>query len=166
MRRLALPKLLLLVLTLAQIDPYYVVPVNAIIFTCCYTFALSLINMGSTVAFSAILSLSTSALMATYAMAIGCLTYRKLCASPEMAPLPVARWSLGRHSIVINILGFFYACWSMFWSFWPSVYRPTAAEFNWASVILVGLLGLAGLLYVLNQKDTYKSPAAIIRRLT
>jgi Amino acid permease len=157
-----LPSLLLLPLS-AQIDPYCVVPVNALIFTCFYTFALSLINIGSTVAFGAILSLSTSALMATYAMAIGCMTYRKLYAGPELAPLPIARWSLGKYGTLINGLGLFYACWSLFWSLWSSVYHPTAADFNWAPVILICLLGLAGLLYILNKKDTYNSPVAIIR---
>jgi choline transport protein len=137
------------------------VPVNTIIFTVVYTLVLSLVNIGSTVAFNAILSLATSALMATYAMSISCITYRRL----SVAPLPPARWSLGRAGLPINILGLIYACWSFFWSFWPSVYHPTAAEFNWASVIFAGFMALSGAFYFLGKRKTYKGPVAFIRRV-
>lgn len=43
-------------------------------FTCC----MSLINLGSKVAFGAMLSLATVALMATYLMSIGCVLLKRL----------------------------------------------------------------------------------------
>ncbi|KAK0887980.1 hypothetical protein LTR57_025570, partial [Friedmanniomyces endolithicus] len=47
----------------AMVDPRFDVPVNSIIFTTIFTAVISLINIGSTVAFNAMLSLSTTALM-------------------------------------------------------------------------------------------------------
>ncbi|KAK5070157.1 hypothetical protein LTR64_001994 [Lithohypha guttulata] len=51
---------------LSTVHPRWHVPANAIVFTCIFTIVLSLINIGSTAAFNAMLSLSATALMTTY----------------------------------------------------------------------------------------------------
>jgi len=130
------------------------IPVNAVIFTCGFTIIISLINVGSTVAFNAILSLSTTALMATYVISIGCVTFRRFSNNP----LPPSRWSLGRFGLPINCAALVYAFWSFFWSFWPNAYEPTAQTFNWASVLFVGLMGLSGILYVTHARKVYEGP--------
>ena len=79
---------------------------NSAIFTVCFTLAMSLINIGSTVAFNAMLSLSSAALMATYVISISCVTARRFNLS---RPLPPARWSLGRLMGISGILFFVHA---------------------------------------------------------
>lgn len=101
--------------------------------------ALPLQNIGSSAAFNTMLSLSTSGLMASYMLSIGCILRKRL----RNESLPHARWSLGKAGLAVNSLALFYASWSFFWSFWPSQYNVTAANFNWALVILACLMGLA-----------------------
>ena len=148
---------------LQQIDPKVRMPTNVILLTVLYTLALSAVNIGSTVAFNAILSLSTSALMATYVMAISCVACRRLSLQSNSTLLPPAKWSLGKYGLTVNVCGIIYSSWSFFWSLWPSMYRPSVVEFNWASVTLIGLMALAGLLYVLNKEKTYHGPVRITR---
>lgn len=75
--------------------------------TCTITCLLSLINLGSTVAFNAIISLQLMALMATYSISIGCIWYQRTINKSEH--LPVARWSLGRWGPWINGIGWVYS---------------------------------------------------------
>jgi len=67
---------------------------------------MALINIGSTVAFDAMLSLSTVALMATYVASIGCVTLKRI----KKQPLPPARWSQGRSGLPVSYIAMEYAC--------------------------------------------------------
>lgn len=134
--------------------PTWHVPVNAVIFTVVFTTALSLINVGSTVAFNAMLSLSTVALMATYVISVGCVTLKRF----RGEELPQCRWSLGRYGLPVNIVALIYACWSFFWSFWPNSYDITAQNFNWACVLFVGLMGLSCVMYFVQARHVYAGP--------
>lgn len=129
-------------------------PVSSILFTAAYTILMSLINIGSTVAFNAVLSLSTTALMATYVISLGCVTLKRV----RKERLPHARWSLGRAGLPINCIALIYSSWGCFWSFWPNAYHVTAMNFNWASVLFVGLMGLAGVLYAVHARHVYSGP--------
>lgn len=142
-----------------QVEPSLLVPRNSILFTCAYTIILSLINIGSTVAFNAVISLAASALMATYMISIGCVTLKRF----RKQQLPHARWSLGRYGLPINCLALLYACWAFFWSFWPNSYEPTAVTFNWDSVLFVGVMGVAGLLYFFYARKVYEGPVVQVR---
>lgn len=117
---------------------------------------VSLINIGSSVAFNAILSLSTTALMATYMLSIGCVTVKRI----RGEPFPDARWSLGRFGMGVNIVALTYSCWAFFWSFWPNSHDVTAENFNWACVIFVGLLSVAGVIYLVHARKVYEGPVA------
>jgi len=97
--------------------------------------------------------MATGSLMATYILSISCMLAQRL----RRKPLPHARWSLGRAGIPVNVLGVAYASWSCFWAFWPSYYKITAADFNWAVVILAMLLSLAGTLLWFGKVD-YRPP--------
>ena len=70
---------------------------------------MSLINLGIKVAFEAMISLATLALMATYLISIGCALLRRL--RGEM--LPSARWSLGRYGLPVNAIAIVYTSWSV-----------------------------------------------------
>ncbi|KAK4982738.1 hypothetical protein LTR50_007606 [Elasticomyces elasticus] len=139
---------------LGRVHPRWQIPVNSILFTCAFTMAISLINIGSSVAFNAILSLSTVALMATYVISIGCVTLKRY----RREALPPARWSLGRMGMPVNCVALAYACWSFFWSFWPNQAHVTATNFNWACVLFVGLMGIAGALYAFHARHVYEGP--------
>ena len=97
----------------------------------------------------------------TYALSIGCVCLKRL----RTQPLPPARWPLGRGALVINALAVLHACWLMFWSFWPSHFRTTAATFNWAPMIFVGVMCLAMLKYWQGRKSNHEGPVAGVQNV-
>ncbi|KAK4495085.1 hypothetical protein PRZ48_013412 [Zasmidium cellare] len=144
---------------LGAVHPTWHVPLNSIIFTMIFTIIISLINIGSTAAFNAMLSLSTVALMATYVVSVTCVLIRRI----RGQYLPAARWSLGRWGLPVNALALVYACWSFFWSFWPNAYSVNAENFNWACVLFVGLMGIGTILYFTHARKIYDGPVAIVK---
>jgi choline transport protein len=85
------------------------VPINAILITLVFVCLMSLINLGSKVAFEAMISLATLALMATYKISIGCALLKRL----RGETLPSARWSLGRYGLAVNAVAIAYTTWSV-----------------------------------------------------
>lgn len=138
--------------------PKWHIPVNSIIFTVIFSFVMALINIGSTVAFNAMLSLSTVALMATYVISIGCVTIKRI----KKQPLPPARWSLGRAGLPVNCIAMLYACWAFFWSFWPNSHDVVAENFNYACVIFVGAMAFSTLWYFVHARKSYAGPVSTV----
>lgn len=121
---------------------------------------MACINIGSTAAFNAMLSLSASALMATYCISLGCVILKRM----RNEPLPPARWSLGRFGMPVNIAAVLYSMWAFFWSFWPNAYDVTPTNMNWACVLFVGLMIIATVLYFVRAKKEYEGPVAKVQK--
>ncbi|KIW01233.1 uncharacterized protein PV09_07276 [Verruconis gallopava] len=136
------------------------VPRNAVIFSCLCTCLLSLINIGSTVAFNAIISLQLMALMATYSISIGCVLWARTFGEKR---LPPAQWSLGRWGAPINAIGFLYSLFCLFWTPWPTVKDPNATNFNWAIVMMGGIVVLSTVWYFVGGRKKYQGPVALVR---
>ncbi|KAK5115890.1 hypothetical protein LTR62_000346 [Meristemomyces frigidus] len=147
---------------IATIHPKHHVPVNAVILTSLLSFVLSLIYIGSSVAFYAITSLLTVALLQCYLFSIGSILWRRIY---RPATLPPSHFSLGRWGVPINIAGVIYAAWAFFWAFWPIATPVTAAGFNWASVIFAAVLVFAFVHYVIKARHVYTGPVVLVRRL-
>lgn len=146
---------------ISHVNPSKGVPVNSIILTCAITCLLSLINIGSDVAFNAIISLQLVALMLSYSISIGCILYRRI-AHPEL--LPSARWSLGRWGIPVNIIGLAYVVFSFFWSFWPNTTVVDFIEdFNWAAVLFMAVLIVCLPMYFWKARKVYTGPVSVVR---
>ncbi|KAJ5735244.1 uncharacterized protein N7483_000369 [Penicillium malachiteum] len=145
---------------IGKVDEKRKIPTNAIILSCIISCALSLINIGSETAFNAIISLNVAALMYTYIISIACVIYRKIW-HPET--LPVARWSMGKWSLPVNIIGLLYCIFALFWSLWPTEVPVTAANFNWSVVIFVVVFIISLVMYVFKGRKEYVGPAAIIQ---
>jgi choline transport protein len=144
---------------IAKVDNRRAIPQNACILTSVISICLGLIYIGSPVAFYAITSLLTVALLQCYCLSIGCLLWRRVC-HPET--LPIAQFPLGKFGILVNACAVIYAFWSFFWSFWPQTSPVTAAGFNWASVIFVSVLLLSMVYYALHAHRTYTGPVALV----
>lgn len=122
---------------------------------------MSLINLGSTTAFNAMLSLSSTALMATYIISIGCVVHARM----RSEPLPPSRWSLGRFGMGVNVVALVYSTWAFFWSFWPNSYQVTAINMNFAVVLFFGLLAISVILYVVHARKVYEGPVVKVKRM-
>jgi amino acid transporter len=145
---------------IGHMDPKKNIPANAIAVSCIITMLLSLINLGSNVAFNAIISLQVCALMWTYATSVGCVLYRRV-AHPEL--MPNARWSLGKWGVPVNIIGFAYSLFTFFWSFWPNTIPVTLENFNWSVALFVGILVLSLVMYVVRGRKVYNGPVTDIK---
>jgi choline transport protein len=92
---------------------------------------LSLLCLGGSEAFNSIMGLVTGAVGLTYALSIGCLLWRKLFG----APLPPARWNLGRFGIAINSFSFLYEILTVVISFFPLFAKVNAQTMNWGEYL-------------------------------
>ncbi|KAL1639716.1 hypothetical protein SLS58_007614 [Diplodia intermedia] len=141
---------------IAKVDPKLEIPTNSVTVTTLITIALSLINIGSDVAFNAIISLNVVSLMITYMTSIGCILWRRIY-HPET--LPNCRWSLGKWGVPVNIAGFFTH--AFFWCFWPNATPTDAVNFNWASVMFVAVAIFSTAYYYIKGKHSYKGPVVL-----
>lgn len=98
------------------------IPVNSMIASLAITVVLSLIVLGSEEAFNSIAGLLSGAIGFSYALSIGCVLWRRLYG----APLPPARWSLGRWGVPINAVGCLFEILVTIISFFPLTSSVTA----------------------------------------
>jgi amino acid transporter len=132
-----------------------------VIVTCVFSCLLSLINLGSAVAFNAIISLQLMALMSTYSISIGCVLYQRTIGGG--AQLPHARWSLGKLGVPINAIAFVYSVYILFWTGWPGAKDVTAETFNWSSVMFAGVFIIALVFYAFTGRHSFKGPVVLVR---
>lgn len=137
-------------------------PRNAVILTCSISVLLSLINLGSSVAFNAIISLQLLSLMSTYCLSIGCVFYQRLIGGSQS--LPPAQWSLGHFGIFINGFGTFYSFFILFWAGWPASREFNPMTFNWAPVMFVGVFLFSLVYYVTYGRKSYKGPVVLVKQ--
>lgn len=145
---------------IGHVNPRKEIPANAVALTCLISALLSLINIGSVAAFNAIISLQVVALMFTYCISISCILYRRLY---HPKSLPMARWSLGRWGIAVNIAGLAYAAYAFFWCFWPNATPVDPKSFNWAVVMFLGVIMLSLGMYWARGRKVYRGPVVLVR---
>lgn len=148
---------------IAKVDSEKEIPSNAILLSSLIAALLALINIGSTTAFNAIVSLQVVSLMFTYTCSLSCVLYRRI-KHPEL--LPSARWSLGQWGIPVNIIGLVYAIFSFFWSFWPTFTPVTVTDFNWSVVIFVAVFFFCLVMYYAKGRKVYKGPVKEVRSVS
>ncbi|KAH6619943.1 putative GABA permease [Boeremia exigua] len=148
---------------IAHVDPRRGIPANAVLLSSVAAALLALINIGSTTAFEAIVSLQVVSLMFTYAVSLSCILHRRLTA-PET--LPSARWSLGRWGVGVNVVGLGYVCFACFWAFWPTYARVDAENFNWAVVLFGAVFVGCLVMYAVQGRRVYVGPVKEVRRLS
>ena len=101
---------------LSTVHPTKHLPIHAAQVSVVTATLLSLIYIGSDVAFYAITSLATVSLLACYTMSIGSVLWRRVYLPHT---LPPAEFSLGRWGVPCNAAAVGFGVWSFFWSLWP-----------------------------------------------
>lgn len=122
---------------IAHISPGLNVPLDAVLMSLLATSLLSLINIGSSVALHAILSLTAVSLLTSYIIVIACLVIKRI----RGLPLPVRRWSLGTWGLPINVAALCFLAPIFVFSFFPIALLVTASM-NWAIVIYAVIIGV------------------------
>lgn len=122
----------------------------------CVTSLLSLINLGSTVTFNAILSIGVVSLLSSYLVSISCILIKRL----RRESLLPRRWSLGGLGLVANITGLVYLALAYLFAFFPIGNHPTPQNTNWASAIYGGVVVVAAVYYVVYARHHYIPPVS------
>lgn len=134
------------------------VPFNAVYLSSILTGVLCLINLGSTLAFNILVSLSLLGLLSTYMLSIGCVLLLRI----KGHKLPTARWSLGRLGIPINAFAFLYSAFVIVFSCFPIALPVDLGSANWAPLVWVGVIVISLGLYVLHGKRFYTPPVDFV----
>ncbi|KAF8853432.1 putative amino acid permease [Acephala macrosclerotiorum] len=132
------------------------VPVWALALTTIVQMLLGLINLGSTSAFTAFVSVGVIALAVSYAIpiALSLIWNRRKEVSQ-------AKWNCGPvigpivNAVAVCWIGFEVVLFSM-----PTALPVTAISMNYASVVLVGFMAMSAVWYFIYARKVYKGPPA------
>lgn len=101
-----------------------------------------MINIGSTTAFSAVVSLLVSGLFTSYLISIGLMMRKRVLKEA----IPFGPWQLGRWGFSVNVIAFIYTLIAMVFSFFPPALPVTPVNMNW-SVLVYSFTVIWGLGY-------------------
>lgn len=133
---------------------------------------LALINIGSSTAFSDIISLSVAGLYTSYLITCSLLLYRRCTGGIKLssdsadsltntagAKLVWGPWRIpGVFGIVNNVFACVYLTVVLFFSFWPPATPPTAQTMNYSSLVLGGVVIFCVCYYALVARMEYIGP--------
>ncbi|EAA64875.1 hypothetical protein AN2043.2 [Aspergillus nidulans FGSC A4] len=145
----------------AYVTPGWNIPLNSVLVSLIVTILLSLINIGSTVALAAIVSLTITSLMSAYILSIGCILLKRF----RNEPLPHRRWSLGRFGMAINIAAMAFLLPVFVFAFFPLMAEVDKQTMNWSVVMYIGLITLASVYYIIRGRNHFVAPVALVRKL-
>ncbi|KAF7136743.1 hypothetical protein CNMCM5793_006212 [Aspergillus hiratsukae] len=144
----------------AYVTPGWNIPLNSVMVSLAVTILLSLINIGSQVALTAIVSLTITSLISAYILSIGCVLLRRI----RGEPLPPRRWTLGRFGMAINIAALAFLLPIFVFAFFPLTSTVDTKTMNWSVVMYLGLLAFASFYYVLWGRHNFIAPVALVKR--
>ncbi|KAF3482276.1 uncharacterized protein GIQ15_05035 [Arthroderma uncinatum] len=131
------------------------VPVNALILLTLVQMLLGLINIGSTSAFTAFVSVGVIALAISYAIPIGISLYYK------RSEVLKAKWNCGPVlGAAANVIALAWIAFELVLFSMPTALPVTPVSMNYSSVVFVGFLVLSAVWYFLYAKTSYKGPPA------
>ncbi|OQE27577.1 hypothetical protein PENSTE_c004G04882 [Penicillium steckii] len=142
------------------VNPSWNIPLNAVMVSLAVTVALSLINIGSSTALLAIVTLTIGAMMSSYIITIACVLLKRI----RGEPLPPHRWTLGRFGMAINIGALCFLLPVFVFAFFPLTSTVEPDTMNWCVVMYGGLLIIAVLYYVFRGRYHYIPPVALVKR--
>ncbi|KAK5128107.1 hypothetical protein LTR08_004199 [Meristemomyces frigidus] len=145
---------------LSKISPGKSIPTNAIICTTCFTVVLAAILAGSPLAFNIIASLGAAAILGSYIISIGTITYRRIRGYKMLN----TQFSLGRFALPNNHLALCFCSFAWVLAFFPAVPNPTAETMNWSSFIFAAVLIFGLGLYLTRKRHIYRGPVALVRK--
>jgi choline transport protein len=153
-----------------HVDRRHVVPVRALTLVLLIAVLLSLINIGSSVALNAILSLSTIALYTSYIIPIMCLISMRLRVNDKVYTsraghaeiseerLVFGPWNLGKWGMAVNIYAVCYAVLLIPFMALPTRLPLTADTMNYAGPIFLIVLLFASVDYMVRGRKVFVGP--------
>ena len=131
----------------AKVNQRFEVPVYALVLVTIIQMLLGIINIGSTSAFTAFVSVGVQALALSYAIpiAISLFTSRK--------EVNQAKWTLGKFiGPIVNIVALLWIAFELVLFSMPTALPVTPVTMNYASVVLVGFGAIAAVWFALHAR--------------
>ena len=123
----------------AQVHPTFKLPINGLILVAVCLCLLSLINIGSSTAFIAFISLPALGLYISYFFPILFLLWRRLSTS-HPAPIPWGPFRLGWAGPFINVAALSYIVFMLIWMPFPAFLPVNSVNMNYAGPITGALI--------------------------
>lgn len=121
---------------------------------------LSLIIIGSSIAFNVIISIGQVGTVGSYLIAISCIFRKRLVGEPLLP----SQFNLGRAGVFINAIALCFLVLAFVFPFFPLNKDPTPAQMNW-NVLVTGFTMLVALIYyAIKGRKTYTGPVTYVRR--
>ena len=125
----------------ALVNPKHLLPIRAIWLGLALNVLLSLINIGSTAAFGAILSLATISLFTSYAIAISSMLLARWQHSKGIQTLELGEWNMSWWGKYVNAFALLYTVYMMIFLPIPYSLPVTAVTMNYSGpIFLVALI--------------------------
>jgi len=138
-----------------QIHPKFKMPLNALCLISVIAFFLSLIYIGSSTAFNAIIALTGIALHISYLCPILFFMLKKMKGEVKMGP-----WSMGRWGIPVNIFSLVYLIFVIIWMPFPTELPVKGTNMNYAGPVFLAILIGALADWMISGHKRFQVPAS------
>ena len=139
-----------------QVEPRTALPLYSIGFSVLISLCLALINIGSTTAFNALVSLTIAAFYSSYTISAGVLLHKRLTTSTEdiiWGPFQMGRWG-----VLVIVASIVYSAIGIFFSFWPGSVQVTAMTMNWSILVFGAVLVFSMIYWGVWGRNVYTGP--------
>ncbi|KAK0122768.1 hypothetical protein ONS96_009803 [Cadophora gregata f. sp. sojae] len=134
-------------------------PLYSILVCTATSLLLVLINIGSSAAFNAIVSITTASFFTSYAIPTALLLHKRLRNDPVKDNIHWGPWKMGPIlGPIVNVCALIYSAIAMFFSFWPSTSTVTPQSMNWSALIWGGVIIFSVVFYIFRGRHNYKWP--------
>jgi choline transport protein len=131
------------------------IPLNSVLFCATLTAIICLINIASSVAFNAIVSLTIAGLFSSYFIPIALIAPQRL----TNEQIRWGPWKLGaKLGFAINIFSMCFLAISIVFSFFPPGIPVTLVSMNWSILVFSGTVVLGILFYLVRGHKNYHGP--------
>jgi choline transport protein len=138
-------------------------PTRAILVNYIVTCLLSLVNIGSTVAFNGLLSLATIGIYSSYALPILVFAIRH---HSKTNPIRFGPWRMPKIlGMIANWAALAFCIFLVLFLPFPPVLPVTAVNMNWASVVFIGVMGFAVGNWFFRGKGRFVGPVTEVERV-
>ncbi|KAL4747438.1 hypothetical protein BDW72DRAFT_15313 [Aspergillus terricola var. indicus] len=144
----------------ARVDPRFKIPIRALFLVASCIVVLSFIQIGSSTAFNAILSLSTLGLYISYLIPLWLLVYKRLTAP---ADIPKGTFNLGKLGLPMNLLAILFATYFVIFLPFPPLLPVTGENMQYAGPVLGFVMLFAIGDWIIRGRHRWEGPTFSLR---
>jgi choline transport protein len=124
------------------------------------TALLSLINIGSAIAFNIVIALGGLGIYTSNIIVISLMLRKRLVGEPLLP----SKFNLGRAGIAVNAIALVYLTLAIVMICFPEVPNPSLVDMNWSSLMFGGLVIFAMVYYYFYGRHKYDGPVEYVKQ--